>query len=181
MNRPSKTWKNKNAKEGPNLISSRKAGATTAVQPVSLLSFSEQSDGGLIKQVLVCSNVSDAEAYLSIFHTRFDLHAVRFIALGNCIPKTLTLPKAKITLLFDNDLLGKLWDIKIACLIRKKTVSISYDRQFIFQLSDRQCRLNAEQVSLSAFEKNAGIRTGIKTAKGKGHTTFLQQLIHDSS
>ena len=137
---------------------------------------------GLVTQAFLCSDPMVAMAFLSLNHARYDLETLRVYALGHLVPKHIMLPKSKITLLFDNDLIGKLWDIKIACLIRNKPVKIYFEnRHCAFKLNNRSLQLPVDQISLSAFEKAAGIRTGIKTAKAKGHTTFLQQLIYDSS
>lgn len=136
------------------------------------------TDGGLITQVFVCSAAMEAIAYLSLHHARYrDLDALYFCAVGAAFPADLQLPKTGITLLFDNNLLGKLWDIKIACLIRRRTVIIQYHQnQLLFQANDRNFHLAPEKVSLNAFEIAAGIRTQIRTGKAKGHFTFLEQL-----
>lgn len=138
------------------------------------------TDGGLITQVFVCSSAMEAIAYLSLYHARYpDLNALYFCALCASLPVALKLPKAKATLLFENSLSGKLWDIKIACLIRRKPVRILYDnQQFIFHCQNRSFSLAMDKVSLSAFEQAAGIRTGIRTAKAKGFPTFFEQLTH---
>lgn len=140
------------------------------------------TEGGFVTQTFVCSSPMEAMAYLSLYHTRYDLQTLGICCIGSSVPKSVHLPKSKTTLLFDNDLVGRLWDIRIACLIRDKPVHIVYENQHCaFKLINRSFQLPVDQVSLSAFEKAAGIRTGIKTAKAKGHITFLQQLIHDSS
>jgi hypothetical protein len=138
------------------------------------------TDGGLITQVFVCSSAMEAVAYLTLFHARYpDLNALYFCAVSALLPVSLKLPKAKITFLFDNNLLGKLWDIKIACLVRRKPVRIIYhNHQFIFHCQNRNFSLAMDKVSLSAFEKATAIRTGIRTAKPKGHSTFFEQLTH---
>jgi hypothetical protein len=137
---------------------------------------------GLITKVFVCSDPREAVAYLSLNHTRYpDLNTLYFFAIGATLPKALQLPKAKTTLLFDSTLLGKLWDIKIACLIRNKAVSITYhNHQCAFWLKNNQFTLGIDEVSLSSFEQASGIRTQIRTSKAKIYPTFLEQFLNQS-
>src|ERR1700759_5019661 len=116
----------------------------------------------------------DAVAYLALHHTKFtNLNTIYCYAFGSVYPARINLPKARITLLFENTPLGKLWDIKLASLIRKRPVEILYNKaQFHFLCNNRSLILMAEQASLYTFEQAAGIRTHIRTAKARGYATF---------
>jgi hypothetical protein len=120
----------------------------------------------------------EAIAFLSCYAYAYpDFHQLRFIATGNYLGE-LAMSGRKITLLFGRDILGRLADIKLSAALRGKDAALAYCGEERFDIGGH---FFAEgKISLNAFEKAAGIRSGIRTCKPKGFNTFLEQLKHQS-
>jgi hypothetical protein len=143
----------------------------------------------LSKTVILTSSAMEAIAYLTINRYKFsNLRDVTFMALGN-LPSTGqlkwirdTFRKRKFILVFGNDLLGRMADIRVAAGLRNKPVAFHYTA---FRIGVK-CRrvlyeFDIDQLSLNAFEKATAIRTGCRTDKPKKFTSFLDQLKHDAN
>lgn len=69
---------------------------------------------------------------------------------------------SKPVLLFDDDLYGKIYDIRAFALMLDKKVNIGLDSdkgRIDFSIDDKNFSLTNEEVSLSAFQKLSGLRT----------------------
>lgn len=77
------------------------------------------------------------------------------------------LRKKKIILLYQDDLLGRIAAIKIACWLKSRDAKISYQiRETVhIHLSGKTYQFYEPELSLSCFEKRTGLRSGIKTYK----------------
>lgn len=138
----------------------------------------------LSREVVITSSAMEAFAYLSVnLHRYPDLDHLSFIAIGN-LPNYAQLnwirshyPKQKFTLVFGNDLLGRLADIRVAAGLKNHRAKMTHMGQEI-QISYRNIlyTFGQDRLSLSAFEKVSGLRTGFRTAKPKGFDTYLEQL-----
>lgn len=137
--------------------------------------------------LIVTSSAMEALAYMALNAWRHPANAVlSFIAIGN-LPHTRQLnwiraycQKRKITLVFGNDLLGRLADIAVAAGIRNKALSLYWHNGKVqLTMNNNVFEADPENLSLNSFEKAAGFRTGIRTRKPTRHITFLEQLIHD--
>lgn len=83
----------------------------------------------------------------------------------------------KLSLLFGNDLLGAMTDIKVALSIIGKKPALHWQKDKIEILVEgSSILLTPAHCSLNRFEKISGIRTGIATLKPKQHTSFLNKL-----
>jgi hypothetical protein len=138
-------------------------------------------------ELIVTSSAMEAVAYMALNAWRHPSNAVMsFISLGN-LPHPRQLEwisaycqKRKITLVFSNDLPGKLADIIVASGIRNKDVRPVWHHDKIqLHVGHRTFSFPPETVSLNTFQKAAAIRTGIRTRKPARHNTFLDQLIDD--
>jgi hypothetical protein len=138
----------------------------------------------LSREVIITSTAMEAIAYLSFnLHRYRDLDALSFIAVGNLPhPRQLNWIRSnylqsKFTLVFGKDLLGKLADIKIAAGLKKKTIRLLHSGvQIQIRYDNRQYGFDPESLSLNAFEKASGLRSGIRTTKPKEFDTYLDQL-----
>lgn len=122
----------------------------------------------------------EAIAFLSLNHQRFpDLRSLRFVATGNFLAKPPIFPFQKCSLLFGNDLTGRLTDIRYSLYLKHKIGTLAYQAGKVrFALSATTFMLAEYSVSLYAFEKAAGLRSGIRTYKPpQPYDTFLQQII----
>lgn len=139
-------------------------------------------------EIVLTNSAMEAIAFLTIHRPRYPkLDNVAFIAIGNKLyPGQIDwirrhFPKRKFTLVFGNDLIGNMTDIKLATglkglqfrllHVRHKTMILNIERLEIFEDS---------QITLSAFEKKFGLRTGIRTRKPILHSSFLNQLQYDN-
>ncbi|WP_295668133.1 hypothetical protein [uncultured Mucilaginibacter sp.] len=138
----------------------------------------------LAREVIITSTAMEAIAYLSVnLHRYSDLDTLSFIALGN-LPHYGQLqwikshyPKRKFTLVFGKDLLGRLADIRVAAGLKNQAVRLlRTDLQIQIMCNDEVYRFDPEVLSLSAFEKASGLRTGFRTSKPKEFDTYLEQL-----
>ena len=87
-------------------------------------------------------------------------------------------PNAKVITVFDNDVLGKALDCKIACLLKNKDVVIhSASEKVYFQLNNINFHISENNFSLSAFQKLAGLRSGIRTIKPKNRYVSFADIL----
>lgn len=128
--------------------------------------------------VFISFSAIEAICFLTCYaHSFADLSLLQFIAIGNHWENVQSCP-GKITLLFGKDILGRLTDIKLSLALRDKKVGIRYCTDDTFEI-DRH-RFIETQITLSAFEKKLGIRSGIRTVKPRNFNTFFEQLKHQN-
>jgi hypothetical protein len=143
----------------------------------------------LAAQVIISSSVMELIAFMSLNVQKFpDPENLFFIATGNnCHPAKLhwirsAFKKRKFILVYGNDLLSRLTDIKVATGLRDKSTILSWSDPLVeFTTGNRNFRIEQNRVSLAAFERLAGIRTHIRTGKPFPHNTYLEQLIYDAT
>lgn len=124
--------------------------------------------------LFISFSAMEALAFLSVhYHAYPDFKRLRFVAIGNYLTG-LGVTGSKISLLFGNDILGRLTDIKVSLLLRNKDASLFYRGDECFEI-DRQ-QFEAERLTLNTFETACGVRSGIRTIKPRGFNTFLEQL-----
>jgi hypothetical protein len=140
-------------------------------------------------ELVITSSAMEAIAYLALNTYRYPVtETICFIAIGN-LPHTAQLnwiranrQKRKTTLVFGNDLLGRLADIAVACGLCNKAIRFCWSDEVVEVFAnDRRFKADPELFTLNTFEKAAGIRTGICTRKPIRHDTFLEQLKHDTN
>ena len=139
-------------------------------------------------ELIITSSAMEAVAYMALNAWRHPAgSALSFIAVGlrphpeqwqwigrYCL-------KRKITLVFSNDLCGRIADIVIAAGIRGRPVRpVWHSGNVQLRLPNMTVELSPEKTSLSAFEKAAAIRTAVRTRKPGRFNTFLDQLRHDN-
>ncbi|RFZ85268.1 hypothetical protein DYU05_06620 [Mucilaginibacter terrenus] len=139
-------------------------------------------------ELIVTSSAMEAIAYMTVNAWRHPSPAgLSFIAVG-LRPQAEQLHwigkyclKRKITLVFPNDVCGKITDIIIAAGVRQKAVKPRWKNDKVdLLMGGLIIELPVDKISLNFFEKAASLRTGIKTLKPKRFNTFLDQL-HDDS
>ncbi|MGY3212419.1 hypothetical protein [Mucilaginibacter sp. HD30] len=135
-------------------------------------------------ELILTSSAMEAIAYLTLRrHSYPVLSACSIIALGN-LPALAQLNwirqygrKRKITLVFPNDLTGRLTDIFVSAGIRNKSVRLRWGQhQVVCRVNDRIFAADPENLSLNSFEKATGLRSGIRTRKPEMHNSFLTQI-----
>jgi hypothetical protein len=144
-----------------------------------------QDNLALVRRVLVCASAMDAIAFLHFYwHVFPQPDSLCFIAAGyrpvamqlswirqNCFGK-------KLELLFPNDLLGGITDLKIASTFRRLPVSVFLSEKERLKVCFRAKEYVFEQetFSLNAFERASNYRFKVITRKPKYGVSFYETL-----
>ncbi|CAM3797294.1 hypothetical protein MUGA111182_10330 [Mucilaginibacter galii] len=140
-------------------------------------------------EVVITHSVMEAIAFLTLHAGHYPRRdTLSFIATGN-LPGMAQLQwirqnfkKRKFTLVFGNDLLGALTDIKVAAGLKGQDTRLLLTGDDVrIQMKTQMRILSVPQVSLYAFEKAFGLRMGIRTRKPPVASTFLDQLKYGQS
>lgn len=135
--------------------------------------------------VILSASALDAVAWLNKKLPRFpQIENVLFVSLGAGISDKQVLwirehlAGKRYRLLFGNDLLGRMADLKLAAAIRGWPISLylAEKGQVIIDFRSRHFSFSQENFSLFAFEKMAGVRFGVRTDKPKSFNTFFDEL-----
>ena len=140
-----------------------------------------------IRYVFICHSALEAIAFLNLHKQYFSSwNKLMFIATGAGISSQQLIwirenyPGRSFNLLFGNDLLGHIADLKTAASIRKMPVAVSLLGNYHVEIIFRHRRFIFENVkfSLNAFERVSGFRFKIRTYKARIFTSYLAQHNH---
>jgi hypothetical protein len=135
--------------------------------------------------VIITTSAMEAIAYLSLnFNVLRNNGALLFLAIGSGLTLAQmvwimqNLRAKYVGLVFENNLLGSITELKIAAGIRKIPVAIFNEPGEKIRVSFRfnDYLFGYDEFSLNRFEKVSGFRFGCRTAKSKTHISFLEQL-----
>jgi len=143
--------------------------------------------GETVTNVIISHSAMECLAYLTLNRHRFQLlSALGCVALGN-YPYELQLEwvrrtfyRRKFTLVFSNDLVGRVMDIKVMTGLRNKPTRLWLSGDSVIaRYHERTLSFAQANLSLHSFEKAFSIRSGIRTRKPLHHLTFLDELTYD--
>src|SRR5690606_13272417 len=84
---------------------------------------------------------------------------------------------AKFVLCFPDDFFGRLNDVRVAAFLEGYNVSVRLEgAESVFVLREKEIRIPNDQVSLSKFERAAGLDLKARTSKPRGYRTFFELL-----
>lgn len=128
----------------------------------------------LIRQTILCSSAMEGIAWLNFHPVNFD--HIQLMATSSFQH----LLKGKYTLVFGNDLLGHVYDLKAAATLAGLPISLSTaDNVVDINFRFREYQLPVNSFSLHAFERRSKYRFNqIKTSKPSRHSSWLNQLLH---
>lgn len=134
--------------------------------------------------VIVTSSAMEALAWYEFHHPYYhDPGKLAFVSLGNLASDSQlnwlrsNFKRRKFTLVFGNDFLGALTDIRVTAALKNKAVILCWQkREAEVRLNGRTACFDESCCSLYRFEQVFGLRTGIRTSKPSVHTSFLIQL-----
>ena len=134
----------------------------------------------LAKHIFICGSAMDAIAWLHFHHYAYQSNLF-FAAVGTSPSQnqieTLIKTKKQYHLVFSNDELGTICDLKVASYIRKKPIRIIADAPgYLVNFKSKNYRL--EKFSLNALEKAARFHFNIPVSKPQKFNTFYEQLKH---
>jgi len=130
----------------------------------------------LADQTVLCSSAMEAIAWLNCHTVNLD----QLLLIATCSKISLpSLPASKKVLVFGNDLLGNVCDLKAASILAGQPVRISVEQNTVYiTFRHRRFSLPAETFSLNAFQRISGYRFPVKTSKPRQHSSWLNQLLN---
>ncbi len=143
-----------------------KASGTDSTNGMWIADFTQSKQEA--KNIFIAESAFDAIAFYQIHRNQLSLMSSVFVSFGGSFSdqqfKNLTnyYSASKPVLLFDDDLYGRIYDIRAFALMLDKKVTIGLDRDkelINFSIDDKQFTLASNEVSLSAFQKASGLRT----------------------
>ncbi|SDE62402.1 hypothetical protein SAMN05216464_1085 [Mucilaginibacter pineti] len=138
-----------------------------------------------VRLVILSASALDAVSWLNKKLPAFpQTENILFVSLGAGVSDVQSLwlrehfAGKSFRLLFGNDLLGRMADLKLAAAIRGWPLSVflAEKEQVVVNFRSRQFSFGQEHFSLFAFEKAAGVRFGMATDKPKSFNTFFDEL-----
>lgn len=148
-----------------------------------------QANIHLVRSVIISASAMDALCWLHLYYNYFNLpDQLCFLATG-ILPDIFQIqklrakyPLKKIILVMGNDTFGRIDDIRIATALFQKRCKVNLIGQEGVKLwyKKRDYHFAEDKLTLNAFEKVSGLRSGIKTYKPPRHTTFLEQMLENN-
>ena len=138
----------------------------------------------LMRQVFICSSAMEAISWLNCHFTCFGMiENLLFLAIGSKLAESQfnrirhALPGRKYRLLFGNDLLGRICDLKAATLLIGNPAEIALEGDELqINFRDKCFRIPCKGFSLNAFERISGFRFNVSTHKPGQHSSWFSQL-----
>ncbi|PRY08343.1 Toprim domain-containing protein [Pontibacter ummariensis] len=138
----------------------------------------------LTRHVYFAENPIDAMSFYQLEKDKRDFSNSVFVSFGGGMSRMqveLSLqawPNAQKHTIFDNDYQGKIYDIYLATAIAGKPYAFTKNADSItFSLDEKKFDIPVDKLSLFAFEKNSGIRSGLQVHKPLGHKDY-NDIIH---
>lgn len=137
-----------------------------------------------VRFVIICGPAMDAVSWLNKkFNYYSSLDNLLFLSTGAAVQDAQVrwirehLRNKEFLLVFGNDLLGRIADLKIAAGIRNLQVAVYLSgEEVLVSFRSRTFSFRQDAFSLNAFEKVAKYRFGMATEKPKNHTCFFDEL-----
>jgi hypothetical protein len=138
--------------------------------------------------VIITYSVMEAMAFITLNRHRFPrLEQLAFVVIGNRMHIEQgdwirqSFPGRKIILVFGEDLVGHLTDIKLAAAIKNIAIRVLYKHGEIHIYRNNCLKVfDQYQISLHAFQEAFAIRPRFRTGKPVNSLTFLDQLKNDT-
>jgi hypothetical protein len=134
--------------------------------------------------VVITWSAAEAMAMLVYRRKYFgSLEQIHILSLGCKISHVQTawirskIRNRKFVLVFPDDPAGRAADIAVAAGIRNIPVKLKWEQsQVRITCRNKECCLSANELSLAAFERAAGVRSRVRTLKPTDCNTYLEQL-----
>jgi hypothetical protein len=126
-------------------------------------------------------------SFYQLRRREIDMDAAAFVSFGGGITRNqirLALDRwqqAEKNTLFDNDYQGRVYDIMLAASIAGKEVSFRKEADSLrFTVNNKEFEIPVSRLSLKAFERESGIRSGLHVHKARGAKDF-NDIIHPAN
>jgi hypothetical protein len=130
---------------------------------------------GFPPKVFIAESAIDAMSFYQMFRQKYQLNQSVLLSTGGYATDHQmrnfinAFPESKLYTLFDNDLAGHLFDIRLACMKAGKNLEIAQKGDIIqFKVKERNFDLSKSEVSLINFRKASGIHPRIRALKATG-------------
>jgi hypothetical protein len=141
--------------------------------PASGLWQAGNSNAALIRYVFLCDSAMEAISFFSFHFHAFPQPAQCLFMAG----ELQVFPGKTCSLVFSNDLLGRVRDLKTAAALGRQPLAISLSEETVLvRFRQKTYEIPQDQFSLSVFEKLSGFRFGIRVCKPKNAACWLDQL-----
>jgi hypothetical protein len=138
--------------------------------------------------VIISYSAMEAMAYIMLKRHHYPrLEQLAIVAIGNRFHTAQStwmrdnLQSRKFTLVFGNDLVGRITDIKLAAGIKNIPIRVFHSGcEIQIQCGNLLRVFDQEQISLHFFQEAFGIRPRFRTGKPVQSLAFLDQLRHDT-
>jgi len=138
-----------------------------------------------VRRVILSTSALDAVSWLNKkYHSFSTAQNLLFVALGAGISSVQlgwireNFSCKKCQLIFGKDLLGRLADLKVAAVLPGWPLSLYLEgeEKVLVNFRSRNFCFSQETFSLSAFEREAGVRFGVPASKPLNHNSFFEEL-----
>lgn len=135
----------------------------------------------LVRRVYVFSSAINSIAFFHFYPDKLrqpEHVAVASLGLVPCKLQVQYLdgkyPNAEVCVVFDNDILGRVADCKLALWLKGKDARFKYEAETLkINYQGRLYHISESDFSLFSFQKQTGLRLGVRTYKpGKYHNSF---------
>ncbi|UZS00027.1 toprim domain-containing protein [Chondrinema litorale] len=147
--------------------------------------IADLSNGGIVTDIFFGESAIDVMSFYELNKQRINKASSLFVSTGGGLSaKQISnvldaFPFAKIHTVFDSDLAGNLYDIRVAAIKEKQPLIVVKKEKIIeFQINNKVFYLPLGLVSLTAFRKQSCIRPAVKVhkANGKDFNEMLQNM-----
>lgn len=147
-----------------------------------------QPKGISAKNVFFAESAIDAMSFYQLYRKKFNFDESVFVSTGGQLSKNQVLnvlkehPSARTFTIFDNDVAGNLFAIRLAAFKSNIELTVSKNKKddfAEFKLPDKSFTLPSDKINLENFKKASGLRPEVRALKadGKDYNEMLTNIL----
>lgn len=164
-----------------------KASGTDSTNAMWIADFTRSSQE--VRNIYIAESAFDAISYYQLNRNQLDLYASVFVSFGGSFSdhqfRNLIehYSSAKPILLFDNDIYGRMYDIRAFVIMQGKELGAKFDKEndkVDFSIENKQFSIPYNDVSLSSFQSASGLRANndeLSVIKAKGEAKDWNEVL----
>lgn len=164
-----------------------KASGTDSTNAMWIADFTRSSQE--VRNIYIAESAFDAISYYQLNRNQLDLYASVFVSFGGSFSdhqfRNLIehYSSAKPILLFDNDIYGRMYDIRAFVIMQGKELEAKFDKEndkVDFSIENKQFSIPYNDVSLSSFQSASGLRANndeLSVIKAKGEAKDWNEVL----
>ena len=135
--------------------------------------------------IFLAESAIDAMSFYELFKHKYDLNNSLLVSSGGGLSNfqieniIKQYPSAKLYGIFDNDISGILYSIRVAAIKESQSIRINKENEFIsFELEkkDKSFKIPIDNLSFTEFKNQSGLRPRFTVIKPKNFKDFNQML-----